>query len=174
MLALPAGAGAHPSSADRTNAAEECRAERGSTDATREAFRTYYGTNKNGRNAFGKCVSRHSKSEERQRKSAKSNAAKECKAEREELGREAFAVEYGTNKNGKNAYGKCVSGKAKKKKAEADERDAKKSEERRNAAKECAAEREEMGRAAFNAEHGTNANKRNAFGKCVSKKARAA
>jgi hypothetical protein len=45
------------------NAAKECKAERGSTDASREAFRNKYGTNKNKRNAFGKCVSRHAKGE---------------------------------------------------------------------------------------------------------------
>ncbi len=40
----------------------------------------------------------------------------------------------------------------------------------RNAAKKCAAERRSMGDEAFAAEYGTNANKRNAFGKCVSAK----
>jgi hypothetical protein len=174
MLALPAATAAKPSGEDRTNAAQECRAERGSTDATREAFRASHGTNKNGRNAFGKCVSKKSRAEERQREGAKSNAAKECKAEREQLGQGPFAAEYGTNPNGKNAFGKCVSEKAKAKKDEADARDAKKSEKRRNAAKECAEEREAMGRDGFADEHGTNKNKRNAFGKCVSKKARAA
>ena len=37
-----------------TNAAQDCRAER---DADRAAFEEKYGTNKNKRNAFGKCVS---------------------------------------------------------------------------------------------------------------------
>jgi hypothetical protein len=37
------------------------------------------------------------------------NAAKECAAERREMGRDAFAEQYGTNKNGRNAFGKCVS-----------------------------------------------------------------
>jgi hypothetical protein len=41
------------------------------------------------------------------------NAAKECAAERDEMGTEAFREEYGTNENGKNAFGKCVSGKTK-------------------------------------------------------------
>jgi hypothetical protein len=36
------------------NAAQECRAERA---ADRDAFKETYGTNKNGKNAFGKCVS---------------------------------------------------------------------------------------------------------------------
>lgn len=39
----------------------------------------------------------------------------------------------------------------------------------KNAATKCKAERESMGVAAFKAEYGTNPNKANAFGKCVSK-----
>ena len=40
-------------------------------------------------------------------------------------------------------------------------------------AQQCRAERTAMGEANFKATHGTNANKSNAFGKCVSKHARA-
>jgi hypothetical protein len=61
LLAMPAGAVAKPSEGDRVNAAQECRAERGDSDATREAFRVKYGTNKSKRNAFGKCVSQTAK-----------------------------------------------------------------------------------------------------------------
>ena len=107
-LLAPATAAAKPSGADKTNASKECKAERGTTAATREAFRVRYGTNKNGKNAFGKCVSRRSKSEEAQREAAAKNAAKECKAERA-ADPAAFAAKYGTNTNKKNAYGKCVS-----------------------------------------------------------------
>ena len=39
------------------------------------------------------------------------------------------------------------------------------------AAQQCRAERAQMGIAAFNALYGTNHNKSNAFGKCVSQKA---
>ena len=113
LLVAP-GATAKPDKTDRTNAAQECRAERGSTDETREAFRVEYGTNKNGRNAFGKCVSSTSKEEEAEQETAAKNASKECRAERGSTDetREAFRVEYGTNKNGRNAFGKCVSQKA--------------------------------------------------------------
>jgi hypothetical protein len=38
------------------NAAEQCRTER---DADPAGFQTTYGGNRNGRNAFGKCVSQH-------------------------------------------------------------------------------------------------------------------
>jgi len=43
--------------AEFKNAAKECDAERGDTDATRQAFAENYGKNENDRNAFGKCVS---------------------------------------------------------------------------------------------------------------------
>jgi hypothetical protein len=97
--------------------------------------------------------------------SAEKNAAKKCKAERASMGVEAFNARYGTNANKANAFGKCVSGKAKKEKdAEAEQNEAEE-----NAAKKCKAERESLGAEAFKAKHGTNANKANAFGKCVSK-----
>ncbi len=170
LLVAP-GASAKPTETDRTNAAKECRAERGSTDATREAFRVKYGTNKNGKNAFGKCVSGTSKEEKAEREAAASNAAKECKAERD-ANPSLFAETHGTNKNNRNAFGKCVSSKAKENKAEEDAEDAEEAEERKSAAKECAAERTAKGDA-FATEYGTNSNKRNAFGKCVSQKASA-
>ncbi len=170
LLALPAGAVAKPTKTDRTNAARECRAERGTTAATREAFRIKYGTNKNGKNAFGKCVSRRSRDEERERVSASQNAAKQCKAERA-ADEQAFTQKYGTSKNGKNAFGKCVSQKAAEAKQAADRADAEQAKEREQAAMQCAAERS-SDPGAFAAEHGTNANKRNAFGKCVSEKAK--
>ena len=171
-LLAPATATAKPTQTDKTNAARECKTERGTTAATREAFRVKYGTNANGKNAFGKCVSGRARSEEAQREAARSNAAKECKAERA-ADPAAFAAKYGTNANDKNAYGKCVSQKAKAKKQAADARDAAKITARKNAAKECATERASIGRQAFADKYGTNANKRNAFGKCVSKLARA-
>lgn len=170
-LLAPTAAIAKPTGADKSNASRECRAERGTTAATREAFRVRYGTNRSGKNAFGKCVSARARAEERQRDSAVTNAAKACKAERA-LDPAAFAQKYGTNKNGSNAYGKCVSTKAKQLKADSDAADAAKIKARKSAAKECAAERA-LDRAAFAKKYGTNANGRNAFGKCVSAKAKA-
>jgi len=115
LLAARAGAAAKPTTTDRANAARECRAERGSTDATREAFRAKYGTNKNGRNAFGKCVSGKAKAKEdeadqqdNEKTKEPKGAAKECAAERSESGREAFSAKYGTNRNKRNAF-ECVS-----------------------------------------------------------------
>lgn len=178
LAVTPAGAAAKPTKADRSNAAQECRFERGSTAATREAFRVKYGTGKKGKNAFGKCVSRRARSEERQRSGAQTNAAKECKAERD-ANPLAFAVKYGTNVNypnprNNNAFGKCVSGKAKAKEQAADVGDFRQIVARQNAARQCATLRRTMGRTAFTARYGTGAGKRrNAFGKCVSAKAKA-
>jgi hypothetical protein len=175
-LAAPtaAQAGDEPTTTDRQNAAQECRFERGTTDATREAFRVKYGTNKNGKNAFGKCVSRHARDEHSEGKAAKSNAAKLCDAERGTTAetQAAFSKKYGTGKNGKNAFGKCVSQRAKQNKAEADAADKQEQKAELNAAQQCRKERgtSDDSIKAFNEKYGTNKNKRNAFGKCVSQK----
>jgi hypothetical protein len=92
------------------NASQECRAER---EADRDLFKETYGKNKNGKNAFGKCVSSKVKEDVAEEIEAFKNAAKECKAEREDVGKEAFKEEYGSNKNKRNALGKCVSSKVK-------------------------------------------------------------
>ena len=164
-LAAPAVAPAKPSKQERKSAKTECKAERKAMG--KEAFRAKYGTNKKGRNAFRKCVSQTAREEEKENNAAAKNAAKECKAEREAIGEDAFAVKYGTNKNKKNAYGKCVSGKADENEEEADAED----REELSAARTCRKERETMGDDAFAAKHGTNENKKNAFGKCVSAQA---
>ena len=93
-----------------------------------------------------------------------SDAVKNCKAERT-ADPAAFAAKYGTNKNGKNALGKCVSQTERELKTAA-------ADAIENAAKQCKAEHT-ADAAAFAAKYGTNANKRNAFGKCVSKTVRA-
>ncbi len=168
VLAVPAtAAAAQPSKADKREAQKECRAERGTTDATREAFKAKY------RN-FGACVSQQARAAKAERKQAKKNAARECREERgdTDASREAFRETYGTNANKSNAFGKCVSGKAKAKNAEEDADDAEEAGERTNAAEACDAERGDTqeSRKAFEDKYGTNGNKRNAFGKCVSQK----
>ena len=107
-LAAPSAAVAKPNKTDKRNAAKECKAERGTTSATREAFAERYGTNANKSNAFGKCVSAKTREEHAERHKAKSNASRQCRAERDEIGRQAFAEKYGTNRNNRNAFGKCV------------------------------------------------------------------
>ena len=95
---------------------KECKAER--ADIGVEAFKEKYGSNKNKKNAFGKCVSRKAAPEAREESAKVLNAAKVCAAERSDPGFAAghdgktFDEFYGTNKNLKNAFGKCVSGKA--------------------------------------------------------------
>lgn len=137
LLAVPAGAAAKPPTDDDgpRNAAQECRSER--ADAGVEAFREQHGTNANKRDAFGKCVraKRHEARDERHaarterrqaraerraaraerraarraRRTERRNAARDCRAERGEMGVEAFREQYGTNRNKRNAFGKCVS-----------------------------------------------------------------
>jgi len=97
--------------------------------------------------------------------SAEQNAAKWCKAERQKLGVDTFKQTYGTNNNKANAFGKCVSGRVKKTEEQAEKREADE-----NAAKWCKAERQKLGVDTFKQTYGTNANKANAFGKCVSKR----
>ncbi len=107
------------------------------------------------------------------------NAAQQCKAEQADPnfaathGGLTFDQFYGTNPNDNNSFGKCVSGKAK---AQQDQQ----ATNVRNAAQACRAERGDPafpgahGGKSFADFYGTNRNKKNAFGKCVSGKARAA
>ncbi len=107
--------------------------------------------------------------------SAEKNAAKICKAERGTTAQSiaAFKEKYGTNKNKANALGKCVSGLAKKLEAQAAEEAETQAE--KNAAKVCKAERGTTAQSidAFKEKYGTNKNKANALGKCVSKLSKA-
>lgn len=158
-LALPGSAlAADNKSSAAKGAAKACKAER---DAMGKAtFRATYGTNKKRRNAFGKCVSKQTRAE---RADAR-GASEACKAERE-ADREAFTAKYGTGKKGRNALGKCISAQRKEAREE-------RSETRVNAAKACKTERR-ADSDAFREKYGTNRNKRNAFGKCVSQTAKA-
>jgi len=99
---------------------------------------------------------------------ATKNAAKKCKDMRKNNA-SSFASLYGTKPN---AFGRCVSAAAKlQTETESEANEAAED----NAAKACKKERgttaESM--AAFKDKYGTNANKANAFGKCVSKLAKA-
>jgi hypothetical protein len=156
-LALPGAALAAETDNDAKNAAQECRAEQGTTDATREAFAQKYGTNGNDANAFGKCVSSRARDEKAERKAARKAARRECKP----------------RKHGKgHAYGRCLAKKQKAFERKADSEDRREIQSEHNAARKCAEERDDKGTDAFGQEHGTNDNHRNAFGKCVSKLAR--
>jgi hypothetical protein len=102
MLLFPPGVVAKPDKAEKDAAKAECRAERGKSKATREAFRAKY-------DGFADCVRQAAADEEAENEEARKNGAKQCAAERRDMGRDAFAEEYGTNWSGRNAFGKCVS-----------------------------------------------------------------
>ena len=154
-LAVPAGALADDAT---PNASQTCKQQRQMMGEG--AFKATYGTNESKSNAFGKCVSKASKTQQ----DDQAGAAKDCKTE-QTADAAAFAAKYGTNKNGKNAYGKCVSSKS-------NEADEKRTDATVNAAKQCKAERK-ADPAAFKMKYGTKKNKSNAFGKCVSTTAKA-
>ena len=101
-LVVPSAAAAEkkPEKGDTRTAVAQCKSERGKSKATREGFKSKYGT-------MSRCVRQKAE----QRKDAQENAAKACKAEHDEIGAKAFAEKYGTNRNGRNAFGKCVSSK---------------------------------------------------------------
>jgi len=156
------------------NGSQQCKTERAKMGAT--TFAQTYGTNASRSNAFGKCVSKRTVKTQAADKAAKTNAAKQCKAE-QTANRAAFQTKYGTTKpaNGKgknqakstgNAYGKCVSTLAKAKKAKQVKTEV---ADDVSAAKSCKAQRSGDA-AAFAAKYGTA---RNAFGKCVSTTAKA-
>jgi hypothetical protein len=178
-----------PSRADFRNAAKYCKALRtssGSPAAFAEAVKAVTSARRvTVKNAYGKCVSSQARAEVRDDQQALSTAKSDCKAEQaqsdEEFGAthdgKTFAQFYGTNANGRNAYGRCVSQQARAEEAQADQEN----RNEVNAAKECKAEKaqsdEEFGLThdgkTFTQFYGTNTNGRNAFGKCVSSKAKA-
>ena len=95
-------------------------------------------------------------------------ASAACKAERAQMGTALFKQTYGTNKNRSNALGKCISKKNKTEKANQD-----------SANKACKAEQADPNFAAshggktFDQFYGKGKKGANAFGKCVSSKAKA-
>ena len=162
VLAL-AGAAAALASTATQDASRMCSALRASLGAT--TFGQTYGTNASRSNAFGQCVAKL----EPVAQQDLLTAAQQCTAEQNDANFAAnhagktFAQFYGTG-NLKNAYGRCVSMKAK---AQED----KQQQAIENAARQCKAERS-ANPTAFKNKYGTNANKSNAFGKCVSAKAK--
>ncbi len=92
------------------NAAKTCRTEQAADPA---AFMKKYGTNGNGHNAFGKCVSTIAAKKSATDVSATIGAAKACKTERSQMLPADFAKKYNATGAGENAFGKCVSAKSK-------------------------------------------------------------
>ena len=77
-------------SQDTANASKQCAAERADTAFAAshdgKTFSQFYGTGKNGNNAFGKCVSSKAQDLVAEQQQATVNAAKTCKAERTKMG----------------------------------------------------------------------------------------
>ena len=160
---LPVAALADEASpADKANGARSCQTLK--TALGEATFKATYGTNADKSNAFGKCVSKWTQAEHQNRHAAETA----CKAEQADAGFAAahagktFAQFYGVGKQGTNALNRCIQSKRVAESA-ADKQAV------TNAARTCKAERKTLGDAAFKAKYGTNADKSNAFGKCVAK-----
>jgi hypothetical protein len=135
------------SKADRVNAARACTALRTTLGA--QTFAQTYGASTAAR-AYGQCVVAMRREAHAARHAARTTCARATKAK---------------GKGRAKAQAACVARTARAELKQ--EIDATK-----NAAHACKAERADMGEQAFRDEYGTNVNKRNAFGKCVSAKAK--
>jgi hypothetical protein len=154
-------------------AAQQCTSELHAMGV--KSFKALYGDNApKYQHAMRNCQRAHGKSAG----NTVNNAAKQCKAEQADPNFAAthngmtFDQFYGTNANDHNSFGKCVSSKVQSAQAQQDQN-------LQNAAQQCRAERSDPAFAAghggksFTDFYGTNHNKKNAFGKCVSQKAKA-
>jgi ABC-type microcin C transport system permease subunit YejB len=169
-LVAPVAASADdPTPQDFKNASKYCKDLKKRSGA--ENFKSMF---KNHGACVSKIAKQNAREDAKQEETAKKNASQQCRDERgtSEDSIKAFNQKYGTGKNGKNAFGKCVSQHAKQNKDEADAQDQQEQKDQLNAAKQCRQERGTSAQSikAFNDKYGTNHNKRNAFGKCVSKK----
>ena len=99
-ILVPTALAADPVPADYKNAAKYCKAVREAKGV--DAFQTQYGTNKNKKNAYGKCVSATAKAKAEKREDAEEQnaATAACKKQQSENATK-FAQDY------KN-FGQCV------------------------------------------------------------------
>ncbi len=142
LAVLPATAAGDPGSGqDRANGARACKTLRSTQPAL---FASTYGT---GANAFGKCVSAWAKAAHAARHAAEAS----CRPDESK----------GKGKGKGHAFGRCVA------EAAASQLNAQ-VQGMQNAAQACKIERDAIGATPFKNKYGTNANKANAFGKCVS------
>jgi hypothetical protein len=97
---VPSALAADPTPADFKNAAKYCKAVREAKGV--DAFQTQHGTNKNRKNAYGKCVSATAKAKAEKREDAEEQnaATAACKKQQSENATK-FAQDY------KN-FGQCV------------------------------------------------------------------
>ena len=134
-----------------------------------KTFAQYYGTGKNDRDAFARCVSTVAKANQQAEQQGRLNPARTCRALRTQLTASVFDQTYGKNANDRNAFGKCVSMTAK---AQA--------HNEVSASNTCKAKQSDPNFASthdgqtFDQTYGTNTDQSNAFGKCVSSTAKAA
>lgn len=97
---VPSALAADPTPADHKNAAKYCKAVRASKGV--DAFQTQYGTNKNKKNAYGKCVSSTAKAKAEKREDTAETKAASAECKKEQTADAAkFAQDY------KN-FGQCV------------------------------------------------------------------
>ena len=129
------------------------------------------GTNKNRRNAFGKCVSFMAHKDNAIEQAAHKSAVQSCRSDESSMGTTAFDTKYGsTNDNGEDAFGRCVSTQEKTT-TDSDENAQVQAED--SAAKACRSDESSMGASAFDAKYGSKKDHgEDAFGKCVSQQAK--
>lgn len=143
MLAVPGVASAATKQEVR-DAARQCRADRKAMGT--KQFNAEHGN-------LGRCIRRKVREARAAERAAKRRAKREC------------------HKQGLRGrrLARCIRAEVREELAQVRAE----AREERNAARECRAELEAMGEEAFREQYGTNRNKRNAFGKCVSAKAKA-
>ena len=101
-VVVPSALAADPTPADFKNAAKYCKAVRESKGT--EQFTTLYGTNKNKKNAFGKCVSKTASAKAEKREDAtEASAVADCKKQKADDAAK-FAATY-------KSLGQCVKAK---------------------------------------------------------------
>ena len=153
-LALPMASLGAGGDGNQANPAKVCKALR--TQMGSDAFKAAYGTNQDKSNALGKCVSKTAQQEHQNT----SNAQQSCRTEKT-ADAAAFALKYGTGKNHKNAFGNCVS-------QHANQLQKEEQQATGNVPQSCRSLRKQMGAKTFRQTFGTNKNRSNALGKCVS------
>lgn len=134
-----------------------------------KTFAQFYGTGKNGHDAFARCVSTIARANRQAEQQGRLNPARTCRALRTQLTSSVFDQTYGKNASDRNAFGKCVSQTAKTQ-----------AKNEVSASAACKAEQSDPnfagthGGKTFDQTYGTNADQSNAFGSCVSSTAKAA
>jgi hypothetical protein len=134
-----------------------------------KTFAQYYGSGKSGKDAFAKCVSTVAKANRQAEQQGRMNPARTCRALRTQLTASVFDQTYGKNAHDRNAFGKCVSTTAR---AQV--------HNEVKASSTCKTDQSDPnfagthGGKTFEQTYGTNADRSNAFGMCVSSTAKAA